>query len=102
MTFLDVNSGLMDVLLESFFFVLERIIIEHATSILQFTNENEVLLYMDALKKNREIIVLQKYCDKRRDIYLKLKKIIFELFCLSFCNENVLKLCTVFSINNKD
>lgn len=86
--------------MSNFFFILERIVLKHATHIIKLNDELEVQHYLKGLEENKEILKLKMDCRKRIDVYLRLKQVLYELYCFSFCNENVLKLCDYVSIKD--
>ncbi|XP_023016696.2 uncharacterized protein isoform X1 [Leptinotarsa decemlineata] len=78
--------------MDLFFFVLEKIILEHATNLVCKENELDVCQYYVNLEGDYKFLRLREICRKNDTVGLKLKTLIYELYCMSCCNENVLKL----------
>ncbi|KAG5899579.1 hypothetical protein JTB14_022909 [Gonioctena quinquepunctata] len=80
-------------LLKPFFFVVEEIVLAFALELLNKENELDVCQYFVDLEGNERFLRLRNLCRSDDVIYLKLKTLIYELYCMSYCNKNILKLC---------
>lgn len=90
--FTDTDLDITESLQRNFFFVLERIVLKHAIKIVKFHHDLDVQHY---LEDNKEIKTLTIICSKQLDMNFRIKQMLYELYCFSFCNANVLKLCNV-------
>lgn len=90
--FSDENSNFTPILQNNFFFVLERLILKNAIFILKCNNKVEICHY---LKEDEQLQKLISICQRQLNIYFKIKQLIYELYCFSFCNENILSLCDI-------
>lgn len=84
-----------EILQNNFFFILEGNVLRHAIKILKFGHEFEVRHY---LEDNKEVKRLANICHERIEINFRIKQMLYELYCFSFCNVNILKLCNVICI----
>lgn len=95
--FLGENSAINFMLETHYFFILERILLKHANYILKLNDEFKVQHY---LKENEEVMKLKINQLKTKDVYFKIKQILYELYCFSFCNANILKLSDAICISS--
>ncbi|CAH1129754.1 unnamed protein product [Ceutorhynchus assimilis] len=87
------NLDLSAFITKKFPFIIEKIILNCCTDILKLTDSAQVSKYFTDLDQNPHIIKLRDVCTKNLAFYCKLKNIIFELYVLSECNENVYRFC---------
>ncbi|XP_028131099.1 uncharacterized protein LOC114326837 [Diabrotica virgifera virgifera] len=81
--------------IDLFHFISEQTLIKNATHLIELSDEQDVHQYLSELENDNDIIKLRMICQKDHVYYLKLKSLLYELYCISFCNENVLKLSDV-------
>ncbi|KAJ8972448.1 hypothetical protein NQ314_000181 [Rhamnusium bicolor] len=81
-----------DLIFEKFPFLLERLILKYSANILCLNEEIDVDLYFINLEDDKKIAKIRTLCKQNTLIHHKLRSLIYELYCYSFCNVNVLKL----------
>ncbi|CAG9830753.1 unnamed protein product [Diabrotica balteata] len=81
--------------IDMFHFISEQTLIKKATHLIELSDEQDVHQYLSDLENDADIIKLRKICQKDHIYYLKLKSLLYELYCISFCNENVLRLSDI-------
>ncbi|CAH1111927.1 unnamed protein product [Psylliodes chrysocephalus] len=84
--------------IDIFYFLLEETLLKHAMKLLEAEDNQEVCKYFMNLENDCDIIKIRKICKNDYNCYLKLKTLLFELYCISYCNENVMKLSDVIII----
>ncbi|XP_018560941.1 uncharacterized protein LOC108903300 [Anoplophora glabripennis] len=75
---------------EKFPLVLERLILKYATEILQLKEDSDVYQYFTDLKDNKKLAKVRKACAENVVLNKTMKSLIYELYCYSSCNKNVL------------
>ncbi|CAG9861196.1 unnamed protein product [Phyllotreta striolata] len=78
--------------INAFYFLLEETILKQASDLLGIESQDEADEYFTNLRNNGDILKLREVCKYDYNCYLKLKTLLFELYCLSYCNENIIKL----------
>ncbi|VEN62035.1 unnamed protein product [Callosobruchus maculatus] len=83
----------MNIIIEHFYFIIERIIIEQCCKIVAM-NDQEAETYWTDLQKVEDFTKIKMVCSEVPLIKFKLHSLINELYILSFCNETLWKLHT--------
>lgn len=62
---------------------------------MKFSQEFEVRHY---LEDNQDVRKLAIICHEQVEVNFRIKQMLYELYCFSFCNVNIMKFCNVICI----
>ncbi|CAH0549439.1 unnamed protein product [Brassicogethes aeneus] len=90
------KNKVVNFIILNFPFAYEKITIKLCKNILKCQNEQEINNFFTDLGDNKHYKLIQNICLENIELTYKIKSIIYELFCYSYCNENVLRFCNLF------
>ncbi|XP_056639984.1 uncharacterized protein LOC130447278 [Diorhabda sublineata] len=79
--------------LDIFYFIIEETLLKCTTHLLGLEQEEDIRRYLSELENECSFRRIKKICGVHLNCQLKLRTLLYELYCMSFCNANVLKLC---------
>ncbi|XP_060533834.1 uncharacterized protein LOC132706498 [Cylas formicarius] len=96
LTFLFIQEGYLakysDYVIENFPFLTEKILIRSCKEIIKLKEDREVVNYFENLEFDPRVKRIRSICSKDRIFYCSCKSLIYQLYCYSYCNKNILKL----------